>query len=87
MKDLIKLDKDLRKRLKGQPDKKFLSVLFLAGHGMLKEGMQWLLLNQFDKNIGFYKMYATESEIRKWSKMLMNCYFVALFACCREIYL
>ena len=53
---------------------------------MLKEGTQWFLLNQFDGLTGFYKMYATEIEIRKWSRMNMNCYFVAVFACCREIF-
>ena len=86
MKDLIKLDKDLRKKLKEGPEKKYFSIFFIAGHGMLRDGTQWLLLNKLDENQGFYKMYATETEIRKWSRMNMNCYFVAVFACCREIF-
>ena len=52
---------------------------------MCKDGGQWILLNEISKD-GFYKMFAVEKTIRTWSENNRNCYFVALFAGCREIH-
>ena len=37
------------KRLKKDPDKMHLVFQPVAGHGMIFEGTQWLLLNEYDK--------------------------------------
>ena len=72
--------------LRNDTETKYFGMIFVAGHGMSKEGTQWILLNKFQPKTGFYHLYSTESEIRKWSKWYLNCYFAAVFACCREIY-
>ena len=45
------------------------------------------MLNEFDKQKQFYKLYAVETIIRQWSDKYKNCYFAVLFACCRENFL
>ena len=44
------------------------------------------MLNQFNKMVGYYKLDAVETHIRGISKQCKNGYFVAAFACCREIF-
>ena len=61
-------------------------MLFFAGHGMQKDGLQVIVVNEFDKQNCFYKLYQAEMWIRKLSDEFNNCYFVSLFACCREIF-
>lgn len=39
------------------PDKKFLIFYVLAGHGMMVSGRQNMLINEFDPNKSFYKMW------------------------------
>ena len=51
------------------------------------EKSQCILLNEFDRMKQFYKLYAVETEIRRWSEKYKNCYFAVVFACCREIFL
>ena len=61
-------------------------IWLFAGHGVLKNGMTSLLLNEFDKSNRFYKMLEAESLIRKFAHNYPNSYTVAIFACCREYY-
>ena len=84
--DLKKLNINLRLMLNNDPETPYFSITFVAGHGMSKESMQWLILNHFDAKTGFYQLHDTEQHVRRWSKFYMNCYFLAVFACCREIY-
>ena len=51
------------------------------------EKSQCILLNVFDKQKAFYKLFAIETEVRKWSDMCKNAYFMAIFATCREVFL
>ena len=46
-----------------------------------------ILLNEFDKQKEFYKLCAVETQVRQWSDLCKNGYFVAIFASCREVYL
>ena len=62
-------------------------MTFIAGHGMHFEKSQCILLNEFDKKGEFYKLFAIETEVRKWSDSCKNCYFVAVYATCREPFL
>ena len=66
------------------PDEMFFHITFVAGHGMHFQKSLCLLLNEFDSFKGFYKLEAVETHIREWSDKYVNCYFVAIFACCRE---
>ena len=43
------------------------------------------MLNKLNKIVGYYKLDAVETHIRGISKQCKNGYFVAAFACCREI--
>ena len=76
----------INKMLKKSPESKFFGMLLYAGHGMIRDGSQNLLLNQFDKARGFYKFAVIEKDIRTTSAKYKNSYIVGIVACCREIY-
>ena len=76
----------IAKRLKARPDKTFLLVYALAGHGMQMDGRQIVLINTFDKKTGFYRVWGIEAEIRKYAKNNKNSYVIGLMACCREMH-
>ena len=63
-----------------------LGIFFIAGHGMIHEGTQRLLLNEFDKQKKFYKLFPIETHIRNMTKFQKNSYLIVTMACCREIY-
>ena len=63
-----------------------LGIFFVAGHGMIHEGTQRLLLNEFDKQRKFYKLFPIEIHIRNMTKYQKNSYLIVTMACCREIY-
>ena len=75
-KDIYKLDKDpswaevivarkdLSSRVKNSPDLKFLLIFVVAGHGIMRDGRQTILVNEFDKSTSFYKAWCIEAEIR-----------------------
>ena len=69
------------------PKEKYLVILLFAGHGILKDGQQTLVLNEFDSGSGFYKLFKAEDTIRKLSYATsLNSYFICIFACCRELF-
>ena len=70
--------------MKEQSDTKHFGLFMYAGHGMIKNGSQYILLNQYDEKNGFYYMHPVETQIRTLSKNFLNCYIVAIFACCRQ---
>ena len=76
----------ITRRIKGQPEEQFLVILLFAGHGILKQGVQNIVLNEFNPKDGFYKMHAIEGVVRAWANMLQNAYFITIFACCRQTY-
>ena len=86
MNDFNRVDIEFRKMLQKDPDKFFLQFSITAGHGMCYEGGQCILLNEFSARDGFLKMFAVEKTIRSWSENNSNCYFIALFASCREVF-
>jgi hypothetical protein len=55
---------NMQKRLRANPKKMQLGVFFVAGHGMIHEGTQRVLLNQFCKNKKFYQLWPIEINIR-----------------------
>ena len=80
-------NQELNKILRKEPNEMFFQITIVAGHGMHHEKSQCILLNEFDKFRGFYKLNAIETQIRQWSDKYVNCYFATIFACCREILL
>ena len=52
---------------------------------MNMSGRQIILLNEFAKSSGFYKLAAIEQEIRTTAKKHENSYQICLCACCREV--
>ena len=68
------------------PDKTYLVIVAVAGHGMSMDGKQVLLVNQFSKRLTFYLTWGVEAELRTQAGKFSNAYFVGIFACCREIH-
>ena len=65
----------------------YIVILLFAGHGILKDGMQTLVLNEYDSKTGFYKLFKAEDTVRKLSAVFnLNSYFICSFACCRELF-
>ena len=78
------LTKDLLRKLRKTPDKTQFGITFTAGHGMIKDGLQNILLNEFDKLSEFYKLYPIEAKVRMITSMAKNGYLIVIVACCRE---
>ena len=68
------------------PDKWFFQLSITGGHGMNHDGKHWILMNQLDNAKSFYKLYDIEFLVRTWSETNKNCYFIALFPTCREVF-
>ena len=85
--DMDRMEANLVVVIKQNPDKKHFILFFIGGHGMLKEGASFMLLNEIDNMTQFYRLYPNEDQIRNMAKNNTQTYFVACFACCREIYL
>ena len=78
---------DLGRLFKAHPHETVLSLSCFASHGMIQDGRQVILLNQFDKSKGFYKILGVEEDMRKKAAQFSNAYLITIFACCREIFL
>ena len=76
----------LAKEHRNKPDSQQLSIFFFSCHGIDRSSNQHIVLNEFDKSTQFYKLLGAEAKIRVLSEELKNGYFIALFACCRELY-
>ena len=80
------ISKQLRADKKKKPVEKTLLLFLFAGHGILKDGIQWLLLNEFEEKTGFYKLLNAEGKLRFWAEIYPNAYIIGIFACCRQLY-
>ena len=84
--DTKELRRALHSLLFNAPDKKHLGFFFFSCHGMIRNFHQHILLNEFDFEIDFYRLFNAEKLIRNQTENYRNCYIVCIFACCREIY-
>ena len=57
----------LYKRLKKNPDKYFLIIYVISGHGFVHEGKQVLVVNQFNPRTKYYEFWHAERDIRDFS--------------------
>ena len=71
--------------IKQKPTRKYTVICFFVGHGIVRDCMQEILLNQFDEKDNFYKSFEAERTIRDMSKKYSNAYMVTLFACSRQL--
>ena len=76
----------LAEAAESNPPRNILVVSVFAGHGILKNGTQTLVLNEYDQESEFYKLLEAEHKMRLLSDMYSNSYIIAIFACCREIF-
>ena len=80
MNDLIK---ELAAKFKKEPEKNFLVIYVVAGHGMNVSGQQSLLVNEYNSRTKFYKMFSLEQKLRWMAEQCVNSYSMAFCACCR----
>ena len=64
-----------------------LTLFCYASHGMIQDGRQVILVNEFNQKKGFYRFYGAEENMRMTAMTYSNAYIVGIFACCREIFL
>ena len=83
---LAMLSTKLREGKKKVPKENYLVIFLFAGHGILKDGTQMMLYNEYDKRAGFYKMLQAEAKLRTWAEIYPNSYVIGIFACCRQNY-
>ena len=69
-----------------QPRVNYLVVCLFACHGILKDGMQYVVFNEFDKKAQFYKMMKVEFLLCDFAHKYPNSYIIGIFACCRQLY-
>ena len=70
------------KKLYGMTEKYLIFFLF-STHGILRDGTQCIVLNEYDKKTQYYKMYLVEKKLRFWAEIYPNLYIISIFACCR----
>ena len=87
MRDFRSLERKLNKKISSAKKLRLLCFAFFSCHGMLFESTQHVVLNEFDPKKKFYKLYAAQEQIRFLSNRYKNCYFISVFACCREKWL
>ena len=79
--------KEIRLRIhKGRdsvPKINYIIIFLFAGHGLLKEGEQVIVINEYDRSNGFYKLFMAESKLRDLAERYSNAYLIGIFACCR----
>ena len=87
MKDCINMIKDLNRLFKSNPQMTVFVLFCFACHGMIQDGRQVILVNEYSKAKGFYQFFGAEENMRMASQTFSNAYIVGVFACCREIFL
>ena len=82
--------KKIETRLKAgklmEPMENYLVIFLFAGHGILHDGMQSVLVNEYFSRTKFYKMFRAEAIIRGYAGSYPNSYIIGIFACCRQLY-
>ena len=71
---------------RANPPENYLVIMLFACHGVLHEGNQSIVLNEYDKSKGFYKLLPVEKKLRTWANIFPNAYFIGIFACCRTLW-
>ena len=64
MNECLDLIHKLNHLFKKFPQETVLALSCFAGHGMIKDSRQVILVNEFDSSKGFYKIFGVEEIIR-----------------------
>ena len=48
--------------------------------------MQAVIVNEFNKRLGYYKLWYVENMIRGFARRHSNSFHLSIFACCREVF-
>ena len=64
MRQLLGLFTDLNKLFKSMPQETVLAFSCFASHGMILDGRQIILVNEFVSEKGFYKIFGVEENVR-----------------------
>ena len=67
-----------------EPKKNTLLVHCFVGQGATKDGEQLFLLNEFNSESKYYKMFPAERRIRQLGDKFDCLYQIAMFACSRK---
>ena len=81
-----KIIRDVDKGKKVSPQEHVAVIFLFAGHGILKDGCQAMVMNEYDPDTKFYKLLRIEDKIRSLSNSYTNVFNIAIFACCRELW-
>ena len=46
-----------------------------------------MVINEYDRSKGFYKLFMAESKLRDLAERYSNAYLIGIFACCRQLYI
>ena len=87
MRDCNNMLKELNRLFKSNPHETVFALFCFACHGMIQDGRQVILVNEYSKVKGFYQFFGAEENMRMASMSFSNAYIVGIFACCREIFL
>ena len=60
-----------------------LVIVYIAGHSIMKDWKQCVILNEKNPVDQFYKTFEIERTLRSFAYAQRNVYVVGLFACCR----
>ena len=80
------LSKKLRVAKKNSPVENILTVFLFAGRGMIFEGYQVLLYDEYDPINGFFKKFVAEKKICSWAEIYHNTYILCIISCDRNIH-
>ena len=66
------VEKAVRTLLKESGDQKIAIVWCFACHGVQANGMQAVIVNEFNKRLGYYKLWYVENMIRGFARKHPN---------------
>ena len=72
--------------LKKSGNKKIAIVWCFACHGVQANGMQAVVVNEYNQRLRYYKLWYVENMIRKFARSHPNSFHLSIFACCREVF-
>ena len=83
---MLEIDLRITNGRDNTPHENYLVVCLFAGHGVLKDGAQALVYNEYNKKTNFYALLNAEKVVRGMANRCSNAYMICIFACCRQLY-
>ena len=59
---------ELNRLLKNNPHETIFALFCYASHGMIQDGRQVILVNEFNQTKGFYKLFGAEENMRNLAR-------------------